>query len=119
MNKITLKNMKFFGYHGVFDFEKKQGQIFVVDVEMYCDIDKAMESDNIEDTVDYSQIYGIVKEITQNNRYNLLERLGNVIANEIMKKNSKIFDIIIRIRKPDAPLDGELDFAEVEIRKTK
>lgn len=115
MDKITLKNMQFYGYHGVLQEEQKIGQRFFIDAEMQLDLKGAGEKDDLEQTVDYSAVYGIIKDITENHKFRLIEKLADVISQEIMSRYEKIQKITVRIRKPEAPIKGILDWAEVEI----
>ena len=77
MDKIFLKNMEFFAFHGVLNDERINGQYFEIDVEMNLDLSEAIKSDDLRDTVDYGQIYLIVKDETMKNRYNLVETRQN------------------------------------------
>ncbi len=115
MDKIILKNMRFFAYHGVLPEEQKNGQEFFIDVEMHTDVKDAGTSDDLHDTIDYSAVYRIVKDITQNNKFKLIEKLACSISGEILSRFGKINRIVVNIRKPQAPIGGELDYAEVEI----
>jgi len=117
MDKITLKNMQFFGYHGVLAEEQKNGQNFFIDAEIYLDLKIAGKSDDLGDTIDYSEIYDIIKYITVQKRFRLIEKLAESIAEEILLKSQLIEAVIVRVRKPEAPIDGVLDWAEVEIKR--
>ncbi len=115
MDKITLKNMQFYGYHGVLQEEQKIGQRFFIDAEMQLDLKGAGETDDLEQTVDYSAVYDIIKDITENHKFRLIEKLADTISREILSRYEKIQKITVRIRKPEAPIKGILDWAEVEI----
>jgi dihydroneopterin aldolase len=119
MDKITLKNMKFFGYHGVFAEEQANGQNFFIDAELFLDLRAAGKSDDLKDTVDYSEIYDIIKYITIEKRFQLIEKLADCISSEILIKNPLINEVLVRVRKPEAPMNGVLDFAEVEIKRSR
>jgi len=118
MDKITLKNMKFFGYHGVYAEEQEKGQNFFIDVEIYLDLKAAGENDDLKDTIDYSEIYDIIKYITIEKRFHLIEKLAENISSEILSRNTTICETVVRVRKPEAPMNGILDWAEVEIKRT-
>ena len=57
--------MNFFAYHGVYPDEKKNGQNFIVDLELYTDLSTAGKSDNLKHTIDYSNVYEIIKQIME------------------------------------------------------
>ncbi|MCX7747355.1 MAG: dihydroneopterin aldolase [Clostridia bacterium] len=119
MDKVTLKNMKFYAYHGVLQKEKDQGQYFFIDVDMFMDLKEAGNTDDLTDTVDYSAVYEIVKSITINYKFSLIEKLAGEISREILSRYQKICEIIVRVRKPDAPIGGELDYAQVEMKRCR
>lgn len=118
-DKIILHNMKFFAYHGVLPEEQVQGQNFFIDVEMFTDTRKSGISDQVEDTIDYGEIYGMIKDITINNKFRLIEKLAHHISWEILSKYGAIDKIIVRVRKPDAPIQGDFDWAGVEIERER
>lgn len=117
MDKILMKNLKFFGYHGVLEEEQLKGQNFYIDVEMCTDLEKACCSDNLQHTVDYSAVYDIIKYITENNKFRLVEKLAGSISGEILSRYREIDEITVRVRKPEAPINGEFDWVGVEITR--
>ncbi|MCX7708751.1 MAG: dihydroneopterin aldolase [Clostridia bacterium] len=119
MDKITLNNMKFFGYHGVFPEEQANGQHFYIDVEMVIDLHQAGTSDALEDTVSYAEVFDKVKDITENKRFRLIEKLADSISREILSSYEKILEVTVRVRKPEAPMNGELDWVQIEIKRSR
>ena len=118
MDVIRLKNMVFYGYHGVSESEKSLGGKFEVDLDLYQDLKKAGQSDNLEDTLNYEKIYKTVQNCTKRNKYYLIEKLADRIAKSVLRKY-KTDKVIVRVRKPHAPVKGVLDTVEVEIVRTK
>jgi dihydroneopterin aldolase len=114
LDVIRLKNMIFYGYHGVEDAEKQYGQRFEVDAELFLDLNKAGQSDQLSDTVDYSTVYQVIEEIVLEGEFNLIEALAEEIAQTILD-HFPLSEIIIRIRKPHVSLRGISDGVEVEI----
>ena len=60
---IRIKNAIFYGYHGVHTSEQNSGGRFEVDVDLYCDISDAMQTDSLKSTVDYEQVYNFLKDL--------------------------------------------------------
>ncbi len=116
-DKITLNNMMFYGFHGVYEYEREQGQKFYLDVDIFTDLQKAGNSDVVEDTVDYTVIYRRVKEIMENLRCRLLEALGAHIGDCILSM-AGVQRVTVRIRKPAVPLAGQIDFVEIQITRS-
>ncbi len=118
MNKILLQNMMFYGFHGVHEYEREQGQRFYVDVEMKADLSTAGRTDDLNDTIDYTAVYDHIKDVLENHRFQLLEALGAHIAENILKMDH-VNEITIRIRKPAVPIHGQLDYVQVETTRKK
>jgi len=118
MDVIRLKNMVFYGYHGVSESEKSLGGKFEVDLDLYQDLKNAGQSDNLKDTLNYEKIYKTVQNCTKRNKYYLIETLAERIAGSILRKY-KTDKVLVRVRKPHAPVKGVLDTVEVEIVRTK
>ena len=118
MGIIRLNNMNFYGYHGVYDFEKEQGANFEIDLELFTSLTKSSKSDNIEDTINYEDVYELVKKAFGSKSYFLLEKLADSISKSIFEEH-KIDKLIIRVRKINAPLDGKLDSVEIELKRKR
>ncbi len=116
MDFIRLKNLRFFAYHGVLEEEAQSGQQFEVDVELGCDLSHAGATDDLSRTCDYAAIYQIVAEIVESQRFNLIETLAEEIASRILDWFPMVI-VKVTVRKPEAPLPGQFDCAEVEIQR--
>jgi 7,8-dihydroneopterin aldolase/epimerase/oxygenase len=116
-DKITLSNMMFYGFHGVYEYEREQGQKFYLDVDIFTDLQKAGNSDLVKDTIDYTTVYGRVKELVENHRFSLLEALGAHIGDSILQLTN-VSDVTVRIRKPAVPMRGQIDYVEVQITRS-
>ena len=86
-DKVIIKGIKAFGYHGVFDLEKKSGQDFIVDIEYSYDTSDAIETDDISKAIDYAAISNLVKNIVEGESRNLIEKVADDIANKLMKNS--------------------------------
>lgn len=117
-NKIVLKNMMFYGFHGVHEYEREQGQRFYVDVEIVADLRQACTNDQVQDTIDYTMIYAQVKEVMENHRFHLLEAATAHIAEHILA-TTQASEVTVAVRKPAVPLPGQLDYVQVESTRSK
>lgn len=113
-HKVSLKNMVFYGFHGVYEFERELGQRFYVDLDMKADLSQASKSDNLEETVDYVAVYNQTKEIVENHRFQLLEALSYKLAEEVLRLHPLVEEVTVRVRKPSVPIAAALDYVEVE-----
>lgn len=114
--KILLKDMELYGFHGVFEHERELGQNFYVDLEMELDLDVPCKTDSLEDTLDYVLIFNRVKEATENTRFNLLEALAQHIADTVLSFD-KIKKVTVKVKKRFMPIRGQYNFVEVEITR--
>jgi len=118
MDKITLQNMKFLGYHGCEAYEQEYGQIFEVDLDLLVDAKLAGVTDCLTDAVDYVSVYQSVKRVIELERHNLLERVAQRIAEKVLQV-SGVAAVTVRIRKPAVPLKGVLDWVQLEINRQR
>jgi dihydroneopterin aldolase len=116
-DRIVLNGMQFYGYHGVMPEEQELGQPFIVDVEMYCDLREAGEKDDLTKTVDYSQVFELVKGIVTGEPYLLIEALAERIAGSVLAE-FPVPEVLVRVKKPHAPLKGIFSDVSVEIRRS-
>jgi len=101
MLTIYLKDLLITARHGVHQHEKTQAQRFSVSVEVSLET-RANTSDRLEDTLDWSRLRQIVVSAVQNTSFNLIERLAQQIADEILKTDERIKKLTVSIDKLDA-----------------
>lgn len=114
MSIITLEKMEFHAFHGCLEHEKTIGNIFEVSVIMYFDTSEAGETDNLEDTVNYQQVYDIVKsemEITSNLIENVAWRIIKALKSHFPDVIN--WDLILAKRNP--PLGGKAEKVCVQL----
>ncbi|MDW7673178.1 MAG: dihydroneopterin aldolase [Bacillota bacterium] len=118
MDKIIMKKLQFYGYHGVLEEEKKLGQKFSVDVEIGSSLKKAGDTDNLQYTVNYALVYSDIKHIMENEKYDLIETCAEKIAAKILSFPNVSW-CLVRVNKPEAPIPGIFDKVAVEIIREK
>lgn len=118
LDSIHLHNMIFFGYHGALAAEQQMGQRFMLDATLYRELQTAGNSDDLQDTVNYAEVYAVIKELVEKRRFNLLESLAEAIAQRILTDFS-VEKVEIAIRKPSAPVAGIFDYVEIMIARAK
>lgn len=119
MDKILMRNLSFFGYHGVLPEENKLGQKYNIDVTLHVDLIDACRSDEVLDTVNYAEVFEIVQYHTTLKQYKLIEALAQSIINEIFQKHKRVQEIEILVKKPEAPVNGIFDYFGVELRRSR
>ncbi|HOS49952.1 MAG TPA: dihydroneopterin aldolase [Bacillota bacterium] len=106
--------MRFYGYHGCLPEERARGQEYFVDVDLYIYIKAAAEGDDLEKTIDYSEVFGLAKGIVEGPARNLIETVAREIASKLMDVY-RPDRVVVRVRKPSPPVGGEADYAEAEV----
>lgn len=107
--------MKFHAYHGCLDFEKRDGNTFLVTVEMELDTNLAGKTDNLEDTLNYQEVYDVVKR-EMDVPSNLIEHVVKRIQNALVKEFPLIKSLKVRLSKLNPPLGGEVEAVSIELR---
>ena len=116
MGKIRLRDMLFYGYHGVDESEQKRGGTFEVDLEMRVNLSEAVTSDSLQSTVDYAAAYQTVHDCLTGTKYYLLEKLAGHIAKTLLE-DFDLESVKVTVRKKHAPVRGIMGDVEVEIER--
>src|SRR5574344_2745400 len=119
MAKVRIHNMMFYGFHGVYEYEREQGQKFYLDVAVETKDDRMAETDDIKDGVDPAAIYDIVKDVVENKRFQMLGALSAHVGDKLLAKYSHFHSVTVNIRKPAVPISGPIDYVEVETTRTQ
>jgi 7,8-dihydroneopterin aldolase/epimerase/oxygenase len=117
MDKIFVNQMEFYGYHGVFPEETKLGQRFAVDLMVLVDLRKAGESDDLDYSVNYGELYRVCKEVVEGKPYKLVEAVAEKIAEIVLTQFTLVTEVTIRVIKPDPPIPGHYRSVAVEITR--
>ncbi len=119
INIIRIKNATFYGYHGVSSEEQYVGGKFEADIDIHTDFSEAANRDDLTKTVDYFQVYAFLNQFAVKRKYYLIETLAIEIADELIKKFSRIIKVAVRVRKNNPPLGGVVDCVEAEVIKER
>lgn len=119
MDKIIVKGLEIFAYHGVNPEEKRDGQNFIFDIEAYLSLAVPCKTDNVEDTVSYAKIIKTVRRVTESEKNDLLERVCQRTADALFDEFEKISALKITLKKPQAPIKATFDYVAVSIERTR
>lgn len=117
-DRISLRGLKFYAYHGAMPEEKVLGQRFSIDVDLFQSLHTAGESDRVEDTINYAEVYEMVKRVVSDEHCHLIERLAQRIVDRIFAEFS-CDAIRIEIHKPEAPIPGVLEDVSINIYRER
>ena len=118
-DKIIIKGLKIFAYHGVNEEEKRDGQNFILDIVCYTDYKNAGITDDLNMTVSYAKIIKTVNKIFTEKSYDLIEAAATAVVNGIFKEYKKIQKIDITLKKPEAPIKADFDWVAVEFTRER
>lgn len=118
-DRISLKGIKAFGFHGVFDFERREGQDFLVDLEISADLQGASRSDLLAETIDYGAIADLVVKEIKGEPVNLIERLAGRIADSVLESHSRVNAIAVTVHKPQAPVSASFSDISVTVHRIR
>lgn len=113
---IELHGLLLHGYHGVLDEERRDGQRFIVDVELDLEHEEAARTDAIDEAVDYRRVVARVREISDARSYHLLEAFSAAIADALLE-DFPVSAVRVRVRKPNVVLDPAVEFAAVSVER--
>jgi len=114
MDCIELKKMLFYSYHGAMEQERIVGNTYRVDLKLFLDLSNAIQSDQLDDTVNYADIYALVKEEMAIPSH-LLEHVAGRIIQKIKQQFPPVSKITLRLAKMNPPIQGEIQEAAVII----
>ena len=115
-DELAILGIECFGHHGVFDFEKREGQTFVIDLALGLDTRPAAASDDLHDTLDYGSLVTSVKAAVETEPVDLIETLAQRIA-DVCLLDARVEWARVGVHKPDAPIDAT--FSDVALTITR
>ena len=111
-DRIELRGLTVRGHHGVFDFERRDGQDFIVDITLWIDLADAAASDDLTDTYDYGVLAQRAADIIAGPARNLIETVAGEIADDVMA-DARVHAVEVVVHKPQAPIP--LTFTDVAV----
>ncbi|MCL2366180.1 MAG: 2-amino-4-hydroxy-6-hydroxymethyldihydropteridine diphosphokinase [Oscillospiraceae bacterium] len=117
MDKINIKNLEVYAYHGVYPEEKKRGQVFVISAVLYTDLSAAGKTDDLTKTLDYGEISRQIKSFVMESQFDLIETVAQQLAERLLLQYPTLDKVWLEIKKPNAPLELSLETVSVEVER--
>jgi dihydroneopterin aldolase len=116
---IELKGLVFFARHGALEEEAALGQRFKLDVTLRLSDGLDFRSDDPACTVNYADVYELVKECFTGDRYNLIETAADSIAVRVLDRFEKVREVTVKVKKPSVPVDCICDYFAAEVTRCR
>jgi dihydroneopterin aldolase len=117
-DRLAVLGIEAFGHHGVLDFERRDGQLFKVDLALGLDTRPAALSDDLQDTVDYGSLVASVKTAIEHDPVDLIEALAERIAG-ICLADTRVQWAEVTVHKPDAPIEATFSDVALTIHRSR
>ena len=117
-DRIELIGIRGFGFHGVFAEERDNGQEFVVDLSIYCDLRQAGRTDDLASTIHYGELATSVHRLIEGEPVDLIETLAERIANEVLT-HQLAERVSVTVHKPSAPISVPFQDVSVTIMRER
>ena len=118
LDRLAVRGLALHGHHGVFDFERRDGQEFVIDLVLGVDSSRAAASDDLQDTVDYGTLVDQVRSAVENDPVDLIETLAQRIA-DVCLLDARVADVEVTVHKPHAPIQATFNDVALTINRSR
>ena len=119
-HKIAITGLRVFAHHGVFDFERQNGQDFYIDAAIWIDGDNAAFTDDLNNTAHYGDLAKGLVELTKNDPVDLLETLAQRLLDYALNfGGGKVLKAKITVHKPGAPIPYEFEDVSITVKAKK
>lgn len=116
MDQIKLSGLRVWGHHGVFDFERREGQNFVIDVTLFLDLSMAAGSDDVADTVHYGELASALAAVVAGEPVNLIETLASRLI-DVCLADKRVAEATVTVHKPQAPIPQTFNDVSVTLHR--
>ena len=114
---IEIEGLEVNGFHGATKREKKEGQPFLFDVYLVAH-DAGVRSDQLADTVDYTEVVARVRAVNDQQRFNLIEALAAAVADDLLQ-HLPVSRVRVRVRKPEVQLEAPAEYTAATVERSR
>jgi dihydroneopterin aldolase len=119
LDKIIIKGLRVFAYHGVNPEEKRDGQTFELDITLYVSLLRAGQTDDVNDTVSYAKATKTALRVMNEAKYDLLEKVAQRVAEQLLTDYPQVEKVDVLLKKPQAPVKADFDYMAVMITRQR
>lgn len=117
-DRIELTGIEVYAKHGVHEYEQERAQVFRIDVEVYTDLSRASDTDDLADTLDYSALALEIREVVGSESHKLIETVASRVADAVLEHRD-VTKAVVTIHKPSAPMDLAFEDVAVTIERAR
>jgi dihydroneopterin aldolase len=114
---IEVESLELRGFHGALEEERTTGQRFIFDVRLVAH-DAGVRSDQLIDTVDYTEVVERIRAISDGRRFNLIEALAAAIADDLLQR-FPVSAVRVRVRKPEVKLGAPVEHTAATVERRR
>lgn len=118
-DRIELTGLECFGYHGVFEEEKRTGQPFIVDITCWLNFSEAAADDDLTKTINYAELAEVAAGVVEGPARDLIETVATDVANAAMRRFEELYAVEVTIHKPKAPIPRTFGDVAVVARRSR
>ena len=119
MDTIHIKGLRLFAYHGVNPEEKRDGQTFLLDIQLHAGLSQARHSDRLDDTVNYAAVVKAVRAAFTQESFDLIERAAQAVCDAVLGNFPAVQAVDVLLKKPEAPVNAEFDYMAVDVSQRR
>jgi 7,8-dihydroneopterin aldolase/epimerase/oxygenase len=115
-DQLSIRGIECYAHHGVFDFERREGQIFIIDLVLGFDTREAATSDDLSHTVNYGTLVAEVKDAVERDPVDLIETLVQRVADTCLASD-RVEWAEVTVHKPNAPIEATFSDVALTVRR--
>ena len=117
--RLVLSGIELLGFHGQDEAERRRGNRFRIDLAIEGDVESALTSDALADTIDYSAVVAVIREVNEERHHLLVESFADAIANALFAAFPSVAKLFVRVMKLDPPGLSGVRSAGIELIKER
>jgi dihydroneopterin aldolase len=119
MDRLILRDLRFFAHHGVYSEETTHGQVFTATVELEVSTLAAAQSDRLEQAIDYPKVWAATREVMEGPPRHLIETLAEQVAAALLQRFPAVAAVTVEVTKPAPPVTFSFAGVSVRIRRER
>ena len=112
---LEIEGLELLGFHGATPEERTQGQRFLFDLTLVAH-DAGVRTDELADTIDYTEVAACIRRVSEDHRFNLIEALAAAVADALVER-FHVSRARVRVRKPEVKLGSPSEYTAATVER--